>query len=238
MVINKHEPESVVDRQCRFLALVTPQRKIERVANDRYTYEYIPGVNASCISSVFEYLKDHVWIKQALQKDKEYNYVAYLQQITDTDSKVLSVLEELDNSDTLVHGDATLENFLQTSEGITCIDPGMPRGFCHFENDIGKLLQSYLTHWQAVRHGSKALPYYPLPVSLEVTNGSIASLISHWYRIVKNYERHPESVQRYAVQQAIPILTEMLRETDNSSGYRWLPYKIRTVYNKLLPKSI
>ena len=238
MIITKKEPKQLMDRQCAFFAKVVPKRLITKVSHDTYNYSYIPGVNASSLDMVLNYLQKNVWKHSFLVGDRIDNYVNYLSQLEPKPhSKVLDLLETLKTSCQLVHGDATLENFLQTKNGITCIDPGMPRGFCNKENDIGKILQSYLTNWQAIRHGSDFPVFQPPPPLLEITNMSIASLISHWHRIIKNHARHPQIVRRYGLQQAIPVLTKAIEESDNTTGYRWLPNQVREIYCKLLPKN-
>lgn len=238
MIIHKSEPKQVIDRQCSFFSQVVPERKIIKNSSKSYSYTYIAGVNASSLLHVISYLKEYVWIHPPLICDTTEYYWDYLTGIAQTHPRVLSLLKELSTEQILVHGDATLENFIQTFDGVTCIDPGMSRGFCHRENDKGKLLQSYLTHWQTIRHGLPPIEYRELPACLSVNNGSIASLISHWYRIIKNHERHPSIVRRYGLNCVIPVLTAELQTTNSSVGYRWMPDRLRKIYNLLLPKSL
>lgn len=228
MLITKQETPELNTRQYHFLTLVRPEYPLsstwdaERVRS--YSYDYIPGEETDRIRSVIAYLKKRVWCRSALTSDHQYSiqdYIAYVKSIVPTGSHIewLTGLRELPlhGAPILVHGDCTLENWIDNNQNgeVVPIDPGMPRGFNHRENDIGKLLQSCLTFWKTVKSGNKSdsLTLDHLCSVYEVTWFSLASCLSHWYRVLKNKDRHPSQVGDYAEEQVIPFFTAVLGDS-------------------------
>lgn len=227
MRITKVETPEVVSRQLEWFK-ATKSSIAPLPVLGGYEYSYVPGTNADDVLSVYYYLENRVWTLPALESDRG-DYASYLyglcRKTNVCPEPMCAILRWSCTSDKLVHGDATLENFLQTAEGIVPIDPGLSRGFNHPYNDIGKLLQSCLTHWDVIRHGASIKPYpetscgVPMDRVIPIDRVSVASLMSHWVRILKNAGRHPGRVGEYGYK-VIGALQEALKgEVDGLAIY-------------------
>ena len=90
-----------------------------------------------------------------------------------------------------VHGDATMENFL---EGGVMIDPGHPRGMPVVQCDRGKLLQSLVCHWEVVKRGWEP---YTCRIPFTPTYEDVLMLWCHLVRLVAHNDLHSEKVREY-----------------------------------------
>ena len=227
MIIRKIEPLELGNRQITFLNLMRSKGNYpiyedaysQGVSVDRsYAYGWIVGCQPTDYKKVYNWLEKNVWCRSPLTEDDRYtidDYCAYLTSIAPigSDLEWLNKLATLrDDLSCLTHGDCTLENFVETDSGeIVPIDPGLPRGFNHRENDVGKLLQMWLTHWAMIKTDApfaKVEPYQP--IGFPVTWYSLASLLGHWWRILKNKDRHPPQVAVYGKNDVCKGLTNLL----------------------------
>lgn len=251
MLILKQEPEEVCLRQRLFFSKVGKGPEVVDSDYGWYKYKFLPGEAPAHCNKVMDYLNKAVWRHQPLMVDEVHSTTAYCDYLRslkstkgiDVNEQVLEILQQhIDTAPkVLVHGDATLENFVEYEDKITPIDPGLPRGFNTVENDKGKLLQSYLTSWHWVNSGSSRMIYIQ---SLQhgVTTVTLCSLLSHWYRILKNADRHRKFVQRYGYEVAVPTLTrailEQVKEDTDPLRYRWDIDRLRSLCDCLLPTGI
>lgn len=247
MLITKVEPQELVDRQLDYLVRVgDPAFQLHRATPTTYRYNYIPGVQATNVGIVLDHLETHVWSKSSISSCDSGAYYGYILELIKQHRIKISqkaihlvcrVSEQWLDSAQLVHGDATMENFIATDHGVIGIDPGLPRGFCHPDNDKGKLLQSVLTHWDLVRHGSQTT--YRNQSALEVTQATLVSLLTHWIRIIKNADRHPKHVEWCGRKCVIPILERELEESANfpTVRYRWGAGRLDELHNRFLRAS-
>lgn len=250
MLITKDEPEAICQRHAVFLRKIRPEFPIEVKTSTSYVYNWIPGSQPTNIDAVYRYLRSKVWGHSPIEGDwnplQQQAYVTYIRYIRPTVPALIlreiGRLTEIGNP-CLVHGDATLENFLVVEDGgeskVVPIDPGHPRGFVHPNNDKGKLLQSYLTHWRTLKEGVEPVEFYN-PFML-VTTASVISLLTHWYRLVRHHERHRPAVLRHGCETVIPeleraILARLEEGEDSlSSGSGWNVDQLEELYNRLLP---
>jgi hypothetical protein len=256
MQIRKTEESPIlVRRQIEFLQLFRDD--IVSINETSYEYEYTVGLTSNHNpDSLVEFLKNKVWSGSPLMKDVLFpSTIRYAMYITDLYQYLFNcpIPESLEQAITdlcrifpvcLVHGDCTFENFICPSnnkQSIVPIDPGLPRGFCNKENDIGKLLQSSMTYWSVFKHGKtpkecKEFFVYFSP-QLEVSGYSLLSLYTHWIRILKNANRHDRAVFKYGSEIVVPVLEkELMGLLSNSSmGHRWDTCQLTELCDRLLP---
>lgn len=251
MIIKKLELPHVCERQLAFFQGTNRGPTVHDSGNGWYEYEYVPGKQVDNAGDLLSYLRRWVWKLEPLsphdESDDRYMYCDYLRHLKKLDipveDKILDVLQDhIDKTKpVLVHGDATLENFVSSQIGIVPIDPGMPRGFSTVENDKGKILQSLITHWSAVSVEDHRLVIADAMLA-EANLVTICSLISHWYRILKNAERHRRYVEWYGYNMALPILTrfalEEIKCTTNPLRHRWGVDRLLHLHHQLLPQSL
>lgn len=251
MLVTKTEfSVALTTRQIEFLSLFC--NDIVPVAADSYRYKFRIGTEVQCPKKLYTFLAENVWARPLFRKDVE-DYVAYmvplLEPVSGTVersyaySAICGLADYASLERCLVHGDATLENFIDTPDrGIVPIDPGLPRGFCHRENDLGKILQYCLTYWPVLKNKGtveKSRDRIATIASMGVVTGfTIASLLTHWLRIIKNADRHEPTVKEYGVAVAIPILVRELRGIieSNSMRHRWNPGRLYSLGVELLPR--
>lgn len=245
MRILKKEMPDLAKFQTNWLARVHPERNTSWKAGDAgYEYDFIPGIPAQDPAAVIEFLSCNVWNRPAFA-DVEPDPNGYLQYVIRQAQKAAvrgfePSLLDLGVTHTpvcLVHGDATLENFLYTESGIVAIDPGLSRGFSTRNNDRGKLLQSCLTQWNLVKYGQPThtpLALFDYPLSVDYF--TVSSLITHWIRIIKNEHRHAPRVGRFGREVVIPTLQASLASNQGTrlSGSRWDTGFIKTIYDLFL----
>jgi hypothetical protein len=130
----------------------------------------------------------------------------------------------------MVHGDATMENFL---EGGLAIDPGHPRGLVYAETDRGKLLQSLLCHWEVVKRGWE--PYHK-PIPFEVMPTDVFMLWAHLVRLLNHTELHSHGVLEYA-RHALAKVHAFIRDA-NSVRYGWRAVRLERLRAELLRESV
>lgn len=225
MLISKVEEPELMNRQLRYFT-ATNGLKCEVNGDGSYHYEYIPGQMCTDVHEVFLHLSRKIWNRPPLGVCDADHYPSYIKQLCLQFNIVLphqielAILETFHSMSPVVlcHGDATMENFIQTDHGIVDIDPGLPRGFNCQENDIGKMLQSILTCWERVRHD--VVVEWRNIDQLVVTRSSIVALLTHWIRIVKNKHRHPEYIETYARNVVIPKLVEELTHNSDTTWHR------------------
>lgn len=255
MIVEKREDGEVISRQLEFYRRCGHGPKICSTgityhSITYYTYEFVPGVTPNDYGKILLFLGDHVWCKPPIPgEDTLKNYYGYILTLNDEYSINLSkqvkeilcrVSERWEKPVHLVHGDAMLENFVQTHDGIVPIDPGLPRGFCHMDNDIGKLLMNALTQWTSIRHGRAV--QWSLNIDdasigvLKVDESTLCSLLTHWIRVIKNGKRHPARVERYGRECVVPALSKVLVEGQNFSDvrYRWHTGRLRELRDHFL----
>lgn len=249
MIIEKTEAAAVAYHQIRWLGELGQVhiRENQSLSGDRVTYRYkfVPGQAAVYVGPVLRFLQDKVWTLPPLtqvQDRSDLEYLAYIEGLVlqldlDLDVDLLSVGGAGKH---LVHGDACLENFIMTENGIVAIDPGLPRGFNNRYNDLGKICQSVLTHWQFIKYGCVLLVPPGAMMSMEINYQVISSLLTHWVRILKNENRHVARVGRYGRKAVVPILQQALRDNKSTraSRSRWDFGVLAGIHDQLLRASL
>lgn len=247
MYVSKQESKELVSRQLEFFTKVPSCSLLEAESEllDSYTYNFIPGVSCTYQTSL-RFLSKEVWNQEPLKQDNTClnDYLYYVGTIAENKGLevriALDILDDLNSKQPcLVHGDATEENLIFTENAeVVPIDPGMPRGFSLPENDLGKLLQNVLTHWIFIKFKTGSLKNWAdVIVNYEVNSYIVASLVTHWVRILKNADRHSKRVERFGTNSVIPTLIESLEERElsgNPRGSRWSNSSFKRCYDKLL----
>ena len=236
MLVTKTEPRRLAARQLLLLRKFSLVKDIRYLSPTQYSYEYVIGSHRTDYDAIYKHLSSKVWNNKAFP-DEEENYLDYLLSIKKT---IPSCLERYIKAEgRLVHGDCTLENILFTEKGIVLFDFGLPRGYTSIANDIGKLLQCWMTHWDIIKHQNiPTTKNSPIHFPVDITTEHIASLLTHWYRIIKNAGRHPKRVEDYGLEVVIPVLEESVKEANTLNRLRWDPNRLRKLYNHFLQESI
>jgi len=250
LVTKTEESEVLITRQIKFLE--SQKIETEQIDSWSYKYRYVYGQILHNPVLLYRFLEDNVWNQQPfsfdLREHEAYaNYICSLAhnlELSVVDGLHAAIVEMCLEPKVLVHGDSTLENFIERPTGeIVPIDPGLPRGFNTKENDIGKILQhclTYWSYWKRFEDPDRSIYRVKYLARLNVVTGySILSLYTHWIRILKNATRHSPDVTQYGSHVVIPLLSRELAE-DIQSGtlrHRWNAYRLQGLCHELLPTS-
>lgn len=139
-----------------------------------------------------------------------------------------------------VHGDLTIENLLIASGVVVFLDPGRPILLVR-ELDEAKLLQSWVTQWEALKGTGPVWECVSIPFTIRYVH--IALLYSHWVRLLGHDERHTSSVLKIGRDTVLPELEQILREAPENDSelddrHRRCLDRLEEACLRMLPTSI
>jgi hypothetical protein len=152
---------------------------------DAHSYEFAPGIMPRDVERVWRAAQHNIWAATSQRLDiNRTAYVHYCQSKMHVPQWVgNAIIEDLLTPVTHCHGDMTLSNAVQLSDGeIIFIDPGDPRGLPCRELDEAKLMQS-TNGWEEVRWGADptrgVLPFVIKPIHMVLLYTHLGRLLCH-----------------------------------------------------------
>lgn len=214
--VYKQEPVDLVQHQLAFMCAVrTTPGGLRIITAKQYSYRYVEGENATDFDAVVRAARRYIWSYEPDQDQGAANttgrlsaasrrdYINYVMKrctglpvrLEAVKNRLADLLKYALTPARCVHGDLTLENCIDTGNGIVFIDAGRPLLPC-VELDLGKLAQCL----NALRPDIQ--PRISDTLRIELQRPTVRAFeLSHWIRLCVHPEkfREPEVIRTIAL---------------------------------------